>query len=94
MHGTLCIALLPAGSSDGQIARIRAKLVAALERKLKMPNIKTLERVGRERVLRLQVLGGVWRAQALPWRWTAAQPAPQFNAMRKATMADPAAPGA
>ena len=49
---------------------------------------------GAQRVLRLQVLGGVWRAQALPWRWTAAQPAPQFNAMRKATMADPAAPGA
>ena len=56
MHGTLCIALLPAGSSACQIDRIRAKLVAALERKLKMPNIKTLERVGRERVLRLQVL--------------------------------------
>lgn len=49
---------------------------------------------GAQRVLRLQVLGGVWRAQALPWRWTAAQPAPQFSAMRGAAAADPAAPGA
>ena len=49
---------------------------------------------GAERVLRLQVLCGVWRAQALPWRWTAAQPAPQFSAMRGAAAADPAAPGA
>lgn len=49
---------------------------------------------GAQRVLRLLVLGGMWRAQALPWRWTVAQPAPQFSAMRKATMADPAAPGA
>lgn len=40
---------------------------------------------GAQRVLRLLVLGGVWRAQALPWRWTAAQPAPQFNAMRQAS---------
>ncbi|MFY3382721.1 pyridoxamine 5'-phosphate oxidase family protein [Paracidovorax sp. MALMAid1276] len=40
---------------------------------------------GAQRVLRLQVLGGVWRAQALPWRWTAAQPAPQFSAMRQAS---------
>ncbi|MCI5070807.1 pyridoxamine 5'-phosphate oxidase family protein [Acidovorax sp.] len=39
---------------------------------------------GAQRVLRLQVLSGVWRAQALPWRWTAAQPAPQFSAMRQA----------
>jgi predicted pyridoxine 5'-phosphate oxidase superfamily flavin-nucleotide-binding protein len=39
---------------------------------------------GAQRVLRLQVLGGVWRAQALPWRWTAPQPAPQFRAMRQA----------
>ena len=37
---------------------------------------------GAQRVLRLQVLGGVWRANALPWRWTAAEPAPQFSAMR------------
>ncbi len=37
---------------------------------------------GAQRVLRLQVLGGIWRANALPWRWTAAEPAPQFNAMR------------
>ncbi|GDY38658.1 pyridoxamine 5'-phosphate oxidase family protein [Acidovorax sp. NB1] len=49
---------------------------------------------GAQRVLRLQVLGGVWRAQALPWRWTAAQPAPQFSAMRQAATAAPAAPGA
>lgn len=39
---------------------------------------------GAQRVLRLEVLSGVWRAQALPWRWTAAQPAPQFSAMRQA----------
>ncbi len=39
---------------------------------------------GAQRVLRLQVLSGVWRAQVLPWRWTAAQAAPQFGAMRKA----------
>ena len=39
---------------------------------------------GAQRVLQLQVLGGVWRAQALPWRWTAPQPAPQFSAMRQA----------
>lgn len=37
---------------------------------------------GAQRVLRLQVLGGIWRANALPWRWTAAEPAPQFSAMR------------
>lgn len=37
---------------------------------------------GAQRVLRLQVLGGVWRANAMPWRWTAAEPAPQFSAMR------------
>ena len=37
---------------------------------------------GAQRVLRLQVLGGVWRAQALPWRWTAAQAAPQFEVLR------------
>jgi predicted pyridoxine 5'-phosphate oxidase superfamily flavin-nucleotide-binding protein len=49
---------------------------------------------GAQRVLRLQVLGGRWRPQALPWRWTAAQPAPQFNAMRQAAAAAPAAPDA
>lgn len=49
---------------------------------------------GAQRVLRLQVLAGVWRAQALPWRWTAAQPAPQFSAMRQAATAAPAALGA
>lgn len=38
---------------------------------------------GAQRVLRLQVLGGIWRANALPWRWTPAEPAPQFNAMRE-----------
>ena len=37
---------------------------------------------GAQRVLRLQVLGGVWRARALPWRWTPPQPAPQFSALR------------
>ncbi|KQO26899.1 pyridoxamine 5'-phosphate oxidase [Acidovorax sp. Leaf76] len=37
---------------------------------------------GAQRVLRLQVLGGVWRANALPWRWTAAQAAPQFGVLR------------
>jgi hypothetical protein len=47
---------------------------------------------GAQRVLRLQVLGGRWRPQALPWRWTAAQSAPQFNAMRQAATAAPAAP--
>lgn len=45
---------------------------------------------GAQRVLRLQVLGGVWRAQALPWRWTVAQPAPQFSAMRRAAGASAA----
>ena len=39
---------------------------------------------GAQRVLRLTVLGGAWRAQALPWRWTAPQPATQFSAMRHA----------
>ena len=41
---------------------------------------------GAQRVLRLRVLGGIWRANALPWRWTAAEPAPQFNAMRARAM--------
>lgn len=41
---------------------------------------------GAQRVLRLQVLGGIWRANALPWRWTPAEPAPQFNAMRARAM--------
>ena len=41
---------------------------------------------GAQRVLRLQVLGGIWRANALPWRWTAAEPAPQFSAMRARAM--------
>lgn len=49
---------------------------------------------GAQRVLRLQVLGGVWRAQALPWRWTAAQPAPQFSAMRQTAVTQPAHPPA
>ncbi|MDZ7914225.1 MAG: pyridoxamine 5'-phosphate oxidase family protein [Rhodococcus sp. (in: high G+C Gram-positive bacteria)] len=39
---------------------------------------------GAQRVLRLTVLRALWRAQVLPWRWTAAQLAPQFNAMRQA----------
>ena len=42
---------------------------------------------GAQRVLRLRVQGGLWRAQALPWRWTAAEPAPQFSAMRARAMA-------
>lgn len=37
---------------------------------------------GAQRVLRLHVQGGLWRANALPWRWTTAEPAPQFSAMR------------
>lgn len=37
---------------------------------------------GAQRVLRLVVQGGVWRAHALPWRWTPAQAAPQFSALR------------
>jgi predicted pyridoxine 5'-phosphate oxidase superfamily flavin-nucleotide-binding protein len=41
---------------------------------------------GAQRVLRLQVLSGVWRAQVLPWRWTAAQAAPQFGTMRQAAL--------
>ena len=49
---------------------------------------------GAQRVLRLLVLGGVWRAQALPWRWTAAQPAPQFSAMRQTAVTQPAHPPA
>jgi predicted pyridoxine 5'-phosphate oxidase superfamily flavin-nucleotide-binding protein len=49
---------------------------------------------GAQRVLRLQVLGGLWRAQALPWRWTAAQPAPQFSAMRQTAVTQPAHPPA
>lgn len=49
---------------------------------------------GAQRVLRLRVLCGVWRAQALPWRWTAAQPAPQFSAMRQAAAAESAPPDA
>ena len=49
---------------------------------------------GAQRVLRLLVLGGVWRAQALPWRWTQAQPAPQFSAMRQTAVTQPAHPPA
>ena len=37
---------------------------------------------GAERVLQLTVQGGVWREGALPWRWTAPQPAPQFSVLR------------
>lgn len=29
--------------------------------------------------LRLAVLGGLWRPAVLPWRWSAAEPAPQFR---------------
>ncbi|QPF75916.1 flavin-nucleotide-binding protein [Roseateles sp. DAIF2] len=39
---------------------------------------------GALRLLRLRVSGGLWRAGVLPWRWSAAQPAPQFEAMRRA----------
>lgn len=42
---------------------------------------------GAQRVLRLHVQGGLWRAQALPWRWTVAEPAAQFSAMRARAMA-------
>ncbi|MDP3228014.1 MAG: pyridoxamine 5'-phosphate oxidase family protein [Acidovorax sp.] len=38
---------------------------------------------GAQRVLQLTVLQALWRPGVLPWRWTVAQPAPQFSAMRQ-----------
>jgi hypothetical protein len=38
---------------------------------------------GAQRLLRLQVTAGLWRPAALPWRWSAAQAAPQFQALRE-----------
>lgn len=37
---------------------------------------------GSERVLSLAVEAGLWRPEALPWRWSAPEPAPQFGQMR------------
>lgn len=39
---------------------------------------------GAQRLLRLRVAAGLWRAGALPWRWSAPEPAPQFAALRAA----------
>lgn len=38
---------------------------------------------GAQRVLQLTVQNALWRPGVLPWRWTVAQPAPQFGAMRQ-----------
>jgi predicted pyridoxine 5'-phosphate oxidase superfamily flavin-nucleotide-binding protein len=40
---------------------------------------------GAQRVLQLTVLRALWRPGVLPWRWTPAQPAPQFSAMRQSS---------
>lgn len=40
---------------------------------------------GAQRLLRLRVSAGLWRPAALPWRWSEAQPAPQFQALRAAS---------
>ncbi|MBT9455678.1 MAG: pyridoxamine 5'-phosphate oxidase family protein [Burkholderiaceae bacterium] len=37
---------------------------------------------GAQRLLRLRVSAGLWRPAALPWRWSEAQPAPQFQLLR------------
>lgn len=37
---------------------------------------------GAQRLLRLRVSAGLWRPAALPWRWSEAQPAAQFQAFR------------
>lgn len=44
---------------------------------------------GAQRLLRLRVSAGLWRPAALPWRWSEAQPAPQFQLLR----AGPPSPG-
>lgn len=38
---------------------------------------------GALRMLRFKVSAGLWRAHALPWRWTEPVAAPQFRAMRE-----------
>jgi len=40
---------------------------------------------GAQRLLRLSVSAGLWRPAALPWRWSEAQAAPQFQALRAAS---------